>query len=70
MKNYVHGLKRLFDHNYQINISSKLSSITRRRNLVIQQRCQEIRIVFTGDLSREISSRKLELVTLGCVGGE
>lgn len=52
------------------NHRSKLSSIPRRRNLVVQQGRQEIRIIFTGDLSREISSRELELVTFGCVGGE
>lgn len=49
---------------------SKLSSISRRRNLIVQQRRQEIRIVFTGNLSRKVSSGELVFVALGCLGGK
>lgn len=44
---------------------SQLSSGSRRRNLVVEQTGQEIRIVLARDLGREIPRGQLELVSLG-----
>ena len=44
--------------------------VTRRRNLIIKQTRQEIRIILAGNLACEVPCRELELVALGPLGGE
>ena len=51
-------------------ISLQFGSAARGRDLVVEQRGQEIRVVLARHLAGEVAGRKLELVALGALLGE